>query len=220
MRWLLWCFCLLAESYETINHWPLRITWRPFSGGHPKNDLCGRKYSHKELPKNFSGRFGEIWANIFRIPKNFACICAGSGSEFLNSVQSKSKPEVVGVTFSDSDSTPVPKFFNPGPGILQIWESYSFSDSGYNHWSNRNLPMFLLKKWSHILLLLLKWKSDSESGSVFTNFWLRTRSGSERKTQNPAGVDPGTLELVPLLVQVRDERTVIFCSPGPVLNFL
>jgi len=22
MRWLLWCFCLLAESYETINHWP------------------------------------------------------------------------------------------------------------------------------------------------------------------------------------------------------
>ena len=25
MRWLLWCFCLLAESYETINHWPLTI---------------------------------------------------------------------------------------------------------------------------------------------------------------------------------------------------
>ena len=22
MRWLLWCFCLLAESYETINHYP------------------------------------------------------------------------------------------------------------------------------------------------------------------------------------------------------
>jgi len=21
MRWLLWCFCLLAESYETINHY-------------------------------------------------------------------------------------------------------------------------------------------------------------------------------------------------------
>ena len=21
MRWLLWCFCLLAESYETTNHW-------------------------------------------------------------------------------------------------------------------------------------------------------------------------------------------------------
>jgi len=30
--------------------------------------------------------------------------------------------EVVGVTFSDSDSAPVPKFFNPdpGPAILQI----------------------------------------------------------------------------------------------------
>jgi len=25
MRWLLWCFCLLAESYETINHWPLSL---------------------------------------------------------------------------------------------------------------------------------------------------------------------------------------------------
>jgi len=23
MRWHLWCFCLLAKSYETINHWPL-----------------------------------------------------------------------------------------------------------------------------------------------------------------------------------------------------
>jgi len=26
MRWLLWCFCLLAESYETINHWPLMLS--------------------------------------------------------------------------------------------------------------------------------------------------------------------------------------------------
>jgi len=32
------------------------------------------------------------------------------------------EPEVAGVTFSDSDSAPVPKFFNPVPGlaILQI----------------------------------------------------------------------------------------------------
>jgi len=48
-------------------------------------------------------------------------------------------PEVVGVTFSNSDSSPVPKFLNPGPAILQIWESDSCSDSGYNHQSNRNL---------------------------------------------------------------------------------
>ena len=46
-----------------------RITWRPFFGGHPKNDLCGRKYSHKELPENFSDTFGEIRARIFRTPK-------------------------------------------------------------------------------------------------------------------------------------------------------
>jgi len=28
------------------------------------------------------------------------------------------KPEMGGVTFSDSDSAPVPKFLNPGPAIL------------------------------------------------------------------------------------------------------
>jgi len=48
--------------------------------------------------------------------------------------------------FSDSDSAPVPKFLNPGPDpgseSFQIWETDSCSDSGYNHWSNRNLPMF------------------------------------------------------------------------------
>jgi len=51
---------------------------------------------------------------------------------------------VAGVTFSDSDSAPVPKFLNPGPAILQIWESDSCSDSGYNNRSNRNLPCFYL----------------------------------------------------------------------------
>jgi len=25
MRWLLWCFCLLAESYETINHYHYQL---------------------------------------------------------------------------------------------------------------------------------------------------------------------------------------------------
>jgi len=54
-------------------------------------------------------------------------------------------PEVAKVTVSDSESAPVPKFLNPGPAILQICESDSCSDSGYNHRSNRNLPMFLLK---------------------------------------------------------------------------
>jgi len=32
----------------------------------------------------------------------------------------KQRTEVAGVTFSDSDSAPVPNFFNPGPSILQI----------------------------------------------------------------------------------------------------
>jgi len=51
---------------------------------------------------------------------------------------------VAGVTFSDSDSAPVLKFLNPDPGptIFQIWEFDSYSDSYYNHLSNRNLPVF------------------------------------------------------------------------------
>jgi len=52
--------------------------------------------------------------------------------------------EVAGVTFSDSDSAPVPTFLNPGQAIFQIWESDSCSDSGYSQQSNSNLPMFLL----------------------------------------------------------------------------
>jgi len=110
---------------------------------------------------------------------------------------------VAGVTFSDS--TPARKFLNPGPAIIQIWESDSCSDSGYNHRSNRNLPMFLLKKWPHKnrphrLLLLPKWKSDSGSGSVFSQiFDSRNGSGFERKTQNPAGVDSSTSDPVPPL---------------------
>jgi len=65
-----------------------------------------------------------------------------------------------------SCAAPVLNFFNPDPGraILQIWESDSCSDSCYNHRSNRNLPMFLLKKWPHRLLLLPKLKSDTGSG--------------------------------------------------------
>jgi len=30
-----------------------------FFRGHPKNELGGRKYSHKELPEKFSGKFEE-----------------------------------------------------------------------------------------------------------------------------------------------------------------
>jgi len=104
-------------------------------------------------------------------------------------------PEVAGVTFSDSDSAPAPKFLNPGPAILQIWESDSCSDSGYNHRSIRNLPMFLLKKWPHRILLLPKWKSDSEFG--FSQIF---DSGSERKTQNSSGVDSGNPDPIPPLL--------------------
>jgi len=116
------------------------------------------------------------------------------------------KAEVAGVTFSDSDSAPVPKFLNPRPAILKVWESDSCSDSGYNHRANRNLSMLLPKKWPHRLLLLPKWKSDS--GSAFLQiFDSGSGSGSERKTQNPAGVDSGNPDPVPPLMEGNLKNT-------------
>jgi len=60
-------------------------------------------------------------------------------------VRIQSNPlEVAVVTFSDSDSVPVPKVLNPapdpGPAIFQISESDSCSDSGCILRSNSNLP--------------------------------------------------------------------------------
>ena len=76
-----------------------------------------------------------------------------------------------------------PKFFNPV--IFQIWEFASCSDLGYNHRSNRNLTMFLLKKWPHRLLLLPKFKSDCGFGSRFSQiFDSGSGSGSERRAVN------------------------------------
>ena len=99
------------------------------------------------------------------------------------------KPEVARITFLDSDSAPVPKLLNPdlGPAIFQIWESDSCSDSGYSHRSNFNLPMFLLKKWPHRLLLLPILKSDSRCGSMFFQIF---DSGSEKKRRIPLESTP------------------------------
>ena len=116
--------------------------------------------------------------------------------------------EVTGVTFSDSDSAPVSKFLNPGPAIFQIWESDSCPDSGYNHQSNLNLPMFLLKKWPHTpaaaeIEKLLRVR-------FFPNFRLRIRV--QKKTQNPAGLDSGsgpTSATYQLFQKVRYEITQI-----------
>jgi len=51
-----------------------------------------------------------------------------------------------------------------------------------------NSPMFFPKKWPHRLLLLPKFKSDSGSGSGFSQIF---DSGSGGKTQNPGGIDSG-----------------------------
>jgi len=83
--------------------------------------------------------------------------------------------EVAGVTFSDWDSTPVPKFLNPDPNIFQISESDSCSDSGYNR-GNVKLPMVFLHKLPCSLLLLTKMKSDTGSDPIFQKFLILVSS--------------------------------------------
>ena len=124
------------------------------------------------------------------------------------------RPEVAGATFSDSDSTPVPKFLNPGPGpdpapaIFQIWKSDYCTDSGYNHPSNR--------KFAHVFPNEMTTQTPA---TAEIEKWLRIRVrfsqifdfGSEKKTQNPAGVDSGTPDPVPTLVKTKIDQ-IIKCS--------
>ena len=116
-----------------------------------------------------------------------------SGPDPYSSLMHTSASEVARVTFSDSNSASLPKVLNPGPdpapAIFQIWESDTCSDSGYNHRSNRNLPMFLLKKRPRRLQLLQKLKSDS--GSVFSqNFDSVSGSGPKEKRRIPPELTP------------------------------
>ena len=87
-----------------------------------------------------------------------------------------------GATFSDSDSAPVPKFLDPGPdpAILQIWESDSCSDSGYNIRSNRDLPLFLPKKWLHRLCHCRNGRVTPDLGPVFLKLLTPGPKGKRR----------------------------------------
>jgi len=78
--------------------------------------------------------------------------------------------EVAGVTFSDSDSAPFPKFWNPDPAIFQIWQSHSCSDSGYNHQTNLNLPIFYLRNAHTDSCYCRNWKVTPDPGPVFPKF--------------------------------------------------
>ena len=94
------------------------------------------------------------------------------------------------VTFSDPDSSPVPKFLNLGPGqkLFQIWESDCSSDSS-NRRCNRKSAMFLLKQWRLYkpcrLLLLPKINNNFESG------FSRIFDSGSQNTPNPVEFDPG-----------------------------
>jgi len=96
----------------------------------------------------------KMCSHVLRIQCYFRWLSSSFRSEVMvaHKFTGHCSAEVAGVTFSDSDSAPVPKFL----AILQIWESDSRSDYDCNQQSNRNSPMFLLKKWPRRLLLLFK----------------------------------------------------------------
>ena len=91
------------------------------------------------------------------------------------------------IPFSDNNSLPVPKIFkfeNPIPV-----ETSATIDA------TESQQCFYLKAiHENHGLLLLKMKSDSGSGSVFSKiFCSGSGAGSERKTKGAAGIDSGSV---------------------------
>ena len=80
---------------------------------------------------------------------------------------------------------PVPKFLNqgqdPGLAIFQIWGSDSCSDSGYNHRSNRNFPMFFLRNGRTDSCSCRNGKVTLVSGPVFLKFFTPGPDPKEKR---------------------------------------
>jgi len=73
--------------------------------------------------------------------------------------------EVDGVTFSNSDSVPVPIFLKPDPEISKC------------HRSNRNIPMFLLRNDHNDSCNYRKWKVTLDPVPVFNKFFTAAHTG-------------------------------------------
>ena len=86
------------------------------------------------------------------------------------------RSEVAGVTFSDTDSAPLPKFLK----FLQIWESDSCSNSS-NQRCNRKSAMFIFK---HPYTERLKMLQAGQLEISLQFFWL-ARRGDMRATSDP-----------------------------------
>jgi len=87
---------------------------------------------------------------------------------------------VAGVTFSDFDSNPVPKFLNPdpGPAIFQIWESESCSTIIH---PTLIYPCFYLRNDHKDSCNCRNWEVTTVQGPLFPNFLT-------------PGLDPGLKE--------------------------
>jgi len=84
-----------------------------------------------------------------------------------------------GVTFSDSDSAPVPKFLNPGPVIIQIWESDSCSDSATIIDPTVIYPCFYLRNCNADSCYYRNGKVTPDPGPVFHKFMTPDPVSSE-----------------------------------------
>jgi len=79
MRWLLWCFCLLAESYETINHYLPLPSSMPCT--YPYGDRKWNPCSQSNIRRNWhtmAHSTSNEWMNVFCSVgrKKFICIAS------------------------------------------------------------------------------------------------------------------------------------------------
>jgi len=98
------------------------------------------------------------------------------------------RPELAGVTFSDSESCSKIIESVLDSNFFLIWDTDSCSASG-NHRCNRNSATFVIKQWHlqkpHRLLPLPKIKSDPGSGSGFFTNFLTPLRGPKKNTMFP-----------------------------------
>ena len=97
MRWLLWCFCLLAESYETINHYHSILNWGRASNATIQPLIKLENKAIKIINQTNTGSLEEHFQhlNILCLPKVFSF----SLGKFMHSYHNKLLPNHFGEYF-------------------------------------------------------------------------------------------------------------------------
>jgi len=89
------------------------------------------------------------------------------------------KTEVAGVTFSDSDSAPVPKFLNPGPAFFKFENPTPVKTLATIINAILIYPCFYLRNGHTDSCYCRNWKVTPDP--VFSNYWIRDRIRVRKK---------------------------------------